>query len=88
MSLTRRNFVKLSGVAAGTAALGGLLSGSVMVETVFSINGLGRLLVDSINSRDYKVVQALLLFFAVEYIVVNLIVDLLYGVLDPKIRYS
>ena len=68
--------------------IGGLLSGSVMVETVFSINGLGRLLVDSINSRDYKVVQALLLFFAVEYIVVNLIVDLLYGVLDPKIRYS
>ena len=61
--------------------IGGLLSGSVMVETIFSISGLGRLLVDSINTRDYKVVQALLLFFSVEYIVVNLIVDLLYGVL-------
>lgn len=68
--------------------IGGLLSGSVMVETIFSISGLGRLLVDSINTRDYKVVQALLLFFSVEYIVVNLIVDLLYGVLNPKVRYE
>lgn len=68
--------------------IGGLLSGSVMAETVFSIPGLGRLLVDSINLRDYKVVQALLLFFALEYIVINLIVDLLYGVINPKVRYD
>ena len=68
--------------------IGGLLSGSVLVETVFSIPGLGRLLVDSINFRDYKVVQALLLFFSLEYIVINLIVDLLYGVLNPKVRYD
>lgn len=68
--------------------IGGLLSGSVLVETVFSIPGLGRLLVDSINYRDYKVVQALLLFFAVEYIVVNLIVDILYGLINPKVRYD
>lgn len=68
--------------------VGGLLSGSVLVETVFSIPGLGRLLVDSINFRDYKVVQALLLFFALEYIVINLIVDLLYGVINPKVRYD
>lgn len=68
--------------------IGGLLSGSVMVETVFSISGLGRLLVDSINFRDYKVVQALLLFFALEYIVINLVVDILYGFLNPKVRYS
>ena len=68
--------------------IGGLLSGSVLVETVFSIPGLGRLLVDSINYRDYKVVQALLMFFAVEYIVINLIVDLFYGVLNPKVRYD
>lgn len=59
-----------------------------MAETVFSIPGLGRLLVDSINFRDYKVVQALLLFFAAEYIVINLIVDVLYGVINPKIRYN
>lgn len=68
--------------------IGGLLSGSVMAETVFSIPGLGRLLVESINLRDYKVVQALLLFFALEYIVINLAVDLLYGVINPKVRYD
>ena len=68
--------------------IGGLLSGSVMAETVFSIPGLGRLLVDSINFRDYKVVQALLLFFAAEYIFINLIVDVLYGVINPKVRYD
>lgn len=68
--------------------IGGLLTGSVMVETVFAVNGLGRLLVDSIGNRDYKVVQALLMFFSVEYILINLIVDLLYGVLNPKIRYD
>ena len=45
-------------------------------------------MVDSIEFRDYKVIQALLMFFAVEYITINLIVDLLYGVLNPKIRYD
>ena len=73
-------------VTVGGLQIGGLLSGSVMVETVFSIPG--RLLVDSIKFRDYKVVQALLLFFALEYIVINLIVDLLYGVINPKVRYN
>ena len=75
-------------VTVGGLQIGGLLSGSVMTETVFSIPGLGRLLVDSINFRDYKVVQALLLFFSVEYILINLIVDLLYGVINPKVRYN
>lgn len=59
-----------------------------MAETVFSIPGLGRLLVDSIQFRDYKVVQALLLFFATEYILINLIVDILYGVINPRVRYE
>lgn len=68
--------------------IGGLLAGSVLVETVFSISGLGRLLVDSIAFRDYTVIQAELLFFSLEYIVINLVVDLLYGVLNPKIRYE
>lgn len=67
---------------------GFLLGGSVMMETVFSIPGLGRLLVDSIAFRDYTVIQALLLLFATEFILINLIVDLLYGVLNPKIRYA
>lgn len=68
--------------------IGALLAGSVLVETVFSIPGVGRLIIDSIVFRDYKVVQALLMFFAFEYVVINLIVDLLYGLLNPKIRYS
>jgi len=67
---------------------GFLLGGSVMVETVFSIPGMGRLLIDSIGFRDYTVIQALLLLFAAEFILINLIVDLLYGVLNPKIRYA
>lgn len=67
---------------------GFLLGGSVMVETVFSIPGMGRMLVDSIAFRDYTVIQALLLLFATEFILINLLVDLLYGVLNPKIRFD
>lgn len=66
--------------------IGGLLSGSVLTETVFSIPGIGRLLVDSIAFRDYSVVQGLLMMFALQYVLINLIVDLLYGVINPKIR--
>ena len=66
--------------------IGALLSGSVLTETVFSIPGIGRLLVDSIAFRDYPVIQALLMLFAFQYVVINLIVDVLYGVINPKIR--
>ena len=66
--------------------IGGLLSGSVMAETVFSIPGLGRLLVDSISFRDYPVIQGLLMIFALQYVLINLVVDVLYGVINPKIR--
>ena len=66
----------------------GLLSGSVLTETVFSIPGMGRLLVDSIAFRDYPVIQGLLMLFAFQYVIINLIVDLLYGVINPKIRYD
>lgn len=68
--------------------IGGLLSGSVLTETVFSIPGMGRLLVDSIAFRDYPVIQGLLMLFALQYVFINLIVDLLYGVINPKIRYD
>lgn len=68
--------------------IGGLLSGSVLTETVFSIPGMGRLLVDSIAFRDYPVIQGLLMLFAIQYVFINLIVDLLYGVINPKIRYD
>ena len=66
--------------------IGGLLSGSVLTESVFSIPGIGRLLTDSIAFRDYSVVQGLLMMFALQYVLINLIVDLLYGVINPKIR--
>lgn len=67
---------------------GFLLGGSVVVETVFSFPGMGRLLIDSIAFRDYPVIQAELLLFSVEFILVNLIVDILYSLLNPKIRYG
>lgn len=68
--------------------IGGLLSGSVITETIFSIPGMGRLLVDSISFRDYPAIQGLLMIFALQYVIINLVVDLLYGVINPKIRYD
>ena len=67
---------------------GFLLGGSVVIETVFSWPGLGKLLIDSVAYRDYPVIQAEMLIFALEFILINLIVDLLYGVLNPQIRYE
>ncbi|AOB29825.1 peptide ABC transporter [Bordetella sp. H567] len=65
--------------------LGNLLGGIAVVETVFTIPGLGRLLVDSIFGRDYPVIQGCLLFVAVIYVVVNLVVDLCYPIFDPRV---
>ncbi|KGA98626.1 glutathione ABC transporter permease [Alkalihalobacillus alcalophilus ATCC 27647 = CGMCC 1.3604] len=67
---------------------GFLLGGSVVVETVFNFPGMGRLLIDSIGFRDYPTIQALLLLFSFYFIMVNLIVDLLYSLLNPKIKYA
>jgi glutathione transport system permease protein len=66
---------------------GFLLGGSIVVETVFNWPGLGRLLVDSVNMRDYPVIQMLVLLFSLEFILINLVVDLLYGFINPTIRY-
>jgi peptide/nickel transport system permease protein len=65
--------------------LGSLLANIAVIETVFTIPGLGRLLVDSIYARDYPVVQGCLLFIALIYVVVNLVVDLVYPLLDPRV---
>ena len=65
--------------------LGLLLSGAVLTETIYSLPGLGRLMVDSILSRDYPVVQAGAMFIAAIFVLVNLIVDLSYAALDPRI---
>jgi len=67
---------------------GGMLGGSIVVETVFSYPGLGKLLIDSISSRDYPVVQGLILIYAVVFSLVNLAVDMSYSYLDPRIRYE
>jgi peptide/nickel transport system permease protein len=67
---------------------GALLAGAVITETVFTWPGIGRLLVESIRARDYPVVQGSVLLIAVTFIVVNLVVDLVYGFIDPRIRYE
>lgn len=65
---------------------GGLLAGAVITETIFSWPGLGRLAVDSIRAKDFPVVQGVILVFALAYAIVNLIVDVLYAYLDPRLR--
>ncbi|MEV0798998.1 MULTISPECIES: nickel ABC transporter permease [unclassified Kribbella] len=67
---------------------GALLGGTVIVETVFAWPGVGRLLIDSIGRRDYGVVQASILIVATIFVVINLLVDLLYGFLDPRVRLA
>ncbi|MCU0951626.1 MAG: glutathione ABC transporter permease GsiC [Burkholderiaceae bacterium] len=67
---------------------GFLLGGSIVVEAVFNWPGLGRLLVDSVTQRDYPVIQSLVLLFSFEFILINLVVDLLYGFINPTIRYK
>jgi len=69
-------------------SMGGLLSGAVLTETVFNLAGVGRTLYESISARDYTVVQAFTLVIAVFYVAVNLLVDVLYAFLDPRIRLS
>jgi peptide/nickel transport system permease protein len=68
--------------------IGALIGGSVLVEAVFALNGIGRYLVEAVVSRDLLVVQSLVLIFAVAYVTINLLVDLSYAWLDPRIRYS
>jgi ABC-type dipeptide/oligopeptide/nickel transport system permease component len=60
----------------------------VIVETVFNYPGLGWLLIQSIDARDYPVIQGLMLVFAVEFLLINMAVDLLYAAIDPRIRYD
>ena len=68
--------------------LGSLLAGAVITETVFGWEGVGRLLVESIEKRDYPVTQACVLVIALSYVLVNMLTDLAYGWLDPRVRHS
>ncbi len=65
---------------------GALLSGSIITETIFSWPGIGRLMIQAVNQRDYPLVQGCVLFISLSYVLVNLATDLLYGVADPRIR--
>ncbi|MGJ7494962.1 glutathione ABC transporter permease GsiC [Variovorax sp. RT4R15] len=67
---------------------GFLLGGSIVVEAVFNWPGLGRLLVDAVDMRDYPIIQTLVLLFSLEFILINLVVDVLYGFINPTIRYK
>jgi peptide/nickel transport system permease protein len=64
-----------------------LIGGVVVTESVYAIPGLGRLTVDAVLARDFPTVQGLILFFSVVYVGINLLIDLSYVVLDPRIRY-
>ena len=68
--------------------IGGIIEGAVVTETVFTWPGVGRLAVESIFNRDYTVVQGVVLLAAFSYMVANLVVDLVYGWLDPRISYA
>jgi peptide/nickel transport system permease protein len=67
---------------------GAVLTGSIITETIFAWPGVGRLLITAINTRDYPLVQGCILWIAVIYVGVNLLTDLMYGWLDPRIRYE
>ena len=66
--------------------LGNILTGSVLVESVFSIPGIGKMLVDSINTRDLPIVQGGVMYIAVICVIMYLVIDILYTVADPRIR--
>ncbi|CAN1515604.1 DppB ABC-type dipeptide/oligopeptide/nickel transport systems, permease components [Methylophilaceae bacterium] len=68
--------------------MGSLLAGTVITETIFSWDGIGRLLVESIEKRDYPVTQACVLLVALSYVVVNLLTDMLYRLADPRVKFS
>jgi peptide/nickel transport system permease protein len=65
-----------------------LIGGAVIIETIFNLPGVGLLFIASITSRDYPVIQGLVLFFAVIFLLINLVIDLSYALLDPRIRFA
>jgi peptide/nickel transport system permease protein len=65
-----------------------MMGGAIVVENVFAWNGVGRLAIEAVFARDYPMIQGFILFFATVVVLVSLLIDLLYAVLDPRIRYS
>ena len=68
--------------------IGRLLAGTVVIEKIFLVPGVGRLLIDSIFARDFTMIQAIVMLVATMVLLLNLVVDLMYGMLDPRIRYA
>ncbi len=68
--------------------IGGLIGGALIIETIFALPGVGRLLINAIYARDFMIVQGCILFIAVGYVAVNFLVDMLYVALDPRIRLA
>jgi ABC-type dipeptide/oligopeptide/nickel transport system permease component len=68
--------------------VGNLLAGTVLIETIFVRQGLGSLVVQAVFNRDYPMVQGCVIVLATMFVLLNLVVDLLYGLFDPRIRYS
>ena len=71
-----------------TSVIAEILAGSIIVEQVFSVPGIGRLLISSISNRDYPVVQAIVLYITAVVVIINFIVDVLYQFLDPRVKTS
>lgn len=67
---------------------GTLLAGSALVETVFSIPGVGKFMIDAVGNRDYPALQSTILVLAATFVLVNTLVDLLYGLIDPRVKYE
>lgn len=68
--------------------IGAVIGGSVIIENVFSLPGLGRLMLDSVTRKDYPIVQGIVLLYGTFILIANLVIDILYGVLDPRVRYA
>jgi peptide/nickel transport system permease protein len=68
--------------------LGYLLGGTFIIEQLFALPGLGRLLINAISQREYALVQGAVLFIALNFVIINLVVDLIYSVIDPRISYG
>ncbi len=68
--------------------IGYLLGGAVVIEAVFSLPGIGRLLLNSVYQRDYTLVQGTVLFITLNFVLINLLIDILYGVVDTRVRYE
>lgn len=65
-----------------------LMTGAIMIETIFAWPGIGRLIVDAINNNDFEMIQGTVLFMAILYVTVNLVVDIIYLYINPKVSYE